>query len=151
MLLSYEEFAQEARRFVQQLRPSKEHATVLALYGDLGAGKTTFTQLLARTLGIEEDVTSPTFVIQKRYPLSAQGFTQLIHVDAYRLEDAGQLRVLGWDELMEDPENLIVIEWPEKVVGALDGSEHPLTFTYIDEGTRSIAYGDPLDATSEKE
>lgn len=136
-----EAFQEEARRFVSQLEPKKS-ATIVALYGDLGAGKTTFTQAMAGALGVTQEVVSPTFIIQKRYELPDHTFKNLIHVDAYRLEEADQLRALGWEELLEDPHNLIVIEWPENVVGALTGEEHPLSFTYIDEETRDITYGD---------
>jgi tRNA threonylcarbamoyladenosine biosynthesis protein TsaE len=113
-------------------------AAVLALTGDLGAGKTTFVKELASELGVEDPVTSPTFVIEQIYDLSACGnaqaglppdaaFDRLVHIDAYRLESlpaapdgtvqAGgeELRTLGWDELVADPANLVVVEWAEKV------------------------------------
>ena len=137
-----EAFQDEAGRFVRQLIPHESRATIIALSGDLGAGKTTFTQALARALGVTDEVVSPTFVIQKRYPLEGQVFKNLVHVDAYRLEDVEELRALGWDELTADAENIIVIEWPEHVVGALEGDEHPLRFTYINQDLRDIAYGD---------
>ena len=71
-------------------------ATVLALHGELGAGKTTFTQTLARTLGVTDAVTSPTFVIMKLYELQHQSFETLIHIDAYRIEHSDEMRVLGF-------------------------------------------------------
>ncbi len=89
-----------------------ETATVVTLSGDLGAGKTTLTQAIARELGITENIISPTFVIMKRYELHKKN---LIHIDAYRLESADELLKLGWAELIADPKNLILIEWPEKV------------------------------------
>ena len=64
---------------------NKSGASILALYGDLGAGKTTFTQTLGEILGIKEDITSPTFVIMKRYQTANESFRSLIHIDAYRL------------------------------------------------------------------
>lgn len=91
------------------------HAMVIALSGDLGAGKTTFTQEVAKVLGVEEHVVSPTFVIQKIYALKEQKFDRLIHIDAYRLESARELEHLGWHDLCADPGNLILIEWPERV------------------------------------
>lgn len=94
-----------------------DRATVLALSGDLGAGKTTFTQELAKTLGISEAVTSPTFVIMKKYSTNDGHFQTLVHIDAYRLEDEAELEVLGFKDELISPRNLIVIEWPEKVSG----------------------------------
>jgi len=119
---SLEEFNGEAARFTASLSPGSS-ATLVTLSGELGAGKTTFAQAIARALGIEETVTSPTFVIEKIYALpeqpfdSAQGkkFSRLIHIDAYRLKGAHELAVLGWEELLADPGNLIILEWPERV------------------------------------
>ena len=70
---------------------------------------------MAKALGVTETVTSPTFVIEKIYPLTGQKFQQLIHIDAYRLKEAHELEVLGWKELLADSGNLILLEWPERV------------------------------------
>lgn len=104
----------EATRFVANLAP-RATATVIALSGELGAGKTTFTQGIAVALGIHEAVTSPTFVIEKVYELENQPFKRLMHIDAYRLKDAHELEVLGWKEVILDPSNLVIVEWPERV------------------------------------
>jgi tRNA threonylcarbamoyladenosine biosynthesis protein TsaE len=90
-------------------------ATVVTLSGELGAGKTTFAQKLARELGVEEHVTSPTFVLEKIYRLNGRQFERLVHIDAYRLESSRELEVLGFKELLDDPKNLILLEWPERV------------------------------------
>lgn len=92
-------------------------ATIVGLYGDLGAGKTSFTQGVARALGIDETIVSPTFVIEKIYELPLQGrpFVHFIHIDAYRLEHSSELVSLGWQKIISDPTNLIFIEWPERV------------------------------------
>lgn len=98
-----------------RLKPHQ--ATVVALSGELGAGKTSLTQEIARQFGIKENVNSPTYVIMKKYkiPLSTYGFRLLIHIDAYRLESEQELEKLGWQEIIAEPENLILIEWPERV------------------------------------
>ncbi len=101
--------------FVATLAPYSDRATVVGLYGDLGSGKTTFTQYLAKEFGVEDTVTSPTFVIEKIYELTGQKFTHLIHIDAYRLEKSEELTNLGWQSLISDQHNLILIEWPERV------------------------------------
>lgn len=135
-----EDFKKVARQFADQLTPGRA-ATVVALQGDLGAGKTTFTQEVAKALGVTDDIISPTFVIQKRYQLEDQVFGQLIHIDAYRLEEARELEVLGWGDIARDPANLILIEWPEHVEGLLAPETQYIYFEYIDEGTRRISYG----------
>ena len=90
-------------------------ATIIALQGELGSGKTTFAQAFGKILGVTENMPSPTFVIMKSYPVDWKGFKKLIHIDAYRLEKEEELLHLGWDELVKNPENIILIEWPEKV------------------------------------
>ena len=114
--------------------------TVLALQGDLGAGKTTFTQGLAKALGVTETVTSPTFVIEKIYKLDHQAFDHLIHIDAYRLEQSSELARLGWQDILSNPRNIIAIEWPEKVADIMPKDQRVLKFTFIDESTREIEY-----------
>lgn len=128
-----------ARHFVHALRPSAR-ASVVALSGPLGAGKTTFVQGIARALGIDEQVTSPTFVIMKIYDLENQSFEKLIHMDAYRLKGAHHLKVLGWDELLQNPKHLICVEWPEKVEGAIPKDAIQVTLSYSDDDTRTLKY-----------
>jgi tRNA threonylcarbamoyladenosine biosynthesis protein TsaE len=128
------DFNSYARRFAQSLSPRADTATVVALSGDLGAGKTTFAQEVARALGIEEPVTSPTFVIEKIYALTGETFSQLIHIDAYRLNSAHELEVLGWEELVRDSGNLILIEWPEKVAELIPKDAIRIAFDIMDNG-----------------
>ncbi len=134
-----EETAKISHNFVVSLG-GKDHnqAVIVGLYGDLGSGKTTFTQLLAKELGVTETVTSPTFVIEKIYKLKDQVFEYLIHIDAYRLEKASELLHLGWEEIIANPKNLILIEWPERVAEILPKETKKIKFTFIDETTREI-------------
>jgi tRNA threonylcarbamoyl adenosine modification protein YjeE len=105
-----------AQEVLASLSPDKT-ATVLALSGDLGAGKTTFTQFVAQELGVTETVVSPTFVIAKFYELTNQQWERLVHIDAYRLESWDELAKLKFNEYFRDPKNLIIVEWPEQLVG----------------------------------
>ena len=110
-----------ARSFVDTLE-IKNTAQVIFLRGDLGVGKTAFTKELAKALGIEETVTSPTFVVLKEYPVENHAFiTNLIHIDAYRLADASELEYLHWNQYVQNPHNCIAIEWPEMVSGIATG------------------------------
>jgi tRNA threonylcarbamoyladenosine biosynthesis protein TsaE len=96
-------------------KTKKSGATVIALFGDLGAGKTAFTKSLAKSLGISNMVSSPTFVIEKIYSLKNSYFKKLIHIDAYRIDHPRELAVLGFENLLKDPTNLIVVEWADRV------------------------------------
>lgn len=114
-------------------KAAKSHANlggalIVGLSGHLGAGKTAFVKTIGRILGVRETVTSPTFVIMKRYDIGNSGlevrdsgrsiripWKKLVHVDAYRLENPGDLEVLGWEDLASDCGNLIMVEWPENV------------------------------------
>lgn len=115
-----------------------DSAVVLALHGNLGAGKTAFTKSLAKALGIVEVVNSPTFVIMKMFDISNISFKKLIHIDAYRIESDRELEVLGWRDLINDPHNLIVIEWPEKISNLIPKSAIRINFEFVDEATRRI-------------
>ena len=105
-----------AEKFISELHP-KENAQVITLSGDLGAGKTALVKACAKVLGLNEEITSPTFVIQKEYELERQVYKKMIHIDAYRLESAGELEHLGWNDIISAPENIIFLEWPEMVEG----------------------------------
>ena len=100
-------------------RNHSSRTAVIALHGDLGSGKTTFMQVLARVLGVTETVSSPTFVIMKKYALQNQIFEKLIHIDAYRIENIDEMRVLGFSELLEENGTIIGIEWAEKIAELL--------------------------------
>jgi tRNA threonylcarbamoyladenosine biosynthesis protein TsaE len=91
-------------------------AMVVGLSGELGAGKTAFTQAIAKHLGVKNKVNSPTFVIVKKYPLKkSKNYKFLFHIDAYRLKNEKELLYLGWEEIIRKKEHLVFIEWPENV------------------------------------
>jgi tRNA threonylcarbamoyladenosine biosynthesis protein TsaE len=121
-------------------------ATVLGLYGNLGAGKTAFTQVLARELGVAGQLTSPTFVIQKTYPIHAESvvgtaselhFTKLVHIDAYRLHKGSELDVIGWQKTLRDPQSLVCIEWPENVADVMP-AHTKIEFEHAGDGKRKV-------------
>jgi len=108
---------------------SSEKAIVLALEGQLGAGKTTFTQALAKALGVRRRVLSPTFLVMKRFPLrSASPFDNLYHIDAYRV-GAKDLKGLGINEILQKP-NIVVIEWANRVKSILPKGTFWLRFEH---------------------
>ena len=95
--------------------PKSSQATILALYGELGAGKTTLVQILGKQLGIEEVMISPTFILERVYPISFLDFSSLVHIDAYRLENTLELDTINFSERLGNPQNLMCIEWAEKI------------------------------------
>ena len=96
-----------------------DRAAVIALHGDLGAGKTTFVQELARQLKVTDTVTSPTFVVLKKYETKSEQFSHLAHMDAYRIESEAELPPLRFSELLKSPNTLVCIEWAERISSAL--------------------------------
>lgn len=137
---SLEKTKEVAVNFIKNLEPNKTGATVVCLYGDLGSGKTTFVKEAAKALGINEIVTSPTFVIEKIYEVTHPDFDKLVHIDAYRLIEGGELLALGWQELVKNTRNIIFIEWPKYVADVLPKERFNITFTFVDERTRNIDF-----------
>lgn len=119
----------------------KTWATVVALQGDLGAGKTTLTKQVAHILGVKGAITSPTFVIEKIYGLPrGKKFSRFIHIDAYRLQGSHELDALGWHEVVNDSQNLIFIEWPENVREALPENTLWVTLKHINKTAREMSW-----------
>ena len=130
----------EAAHFITALVP-RAGATLVTLSGELGAGKTALTKALAHALGVDEVVTSPTFVLEKIYKLpDDQQFKRLVHIDAYRLEEGSDLAPLQFSELMKDVGNVIVLEWPEKVADALPQPAVHISLMVQPDGSRTITY-----------
>ena len=119
-----------AKSFLGAKRRKKSHATVVALYGDLGAGKTTFTQGFLRELGVGRKVASPTFVVIKRYTLRRREFSSAFHLDCYRLRSTREILDLGVKEMIKDPSHVVLIEWPEKLSHVLPKGAAKLRFRH---------------------
>ncbi len=147
-----EETAKLAHDFAIKLGPNDESAQVVGLYGELGAGKTTFMKYLAKSLGVKETIQSPTFVIMKKYELKSASkkaqvkdtfklapfyFQTLIHIDAYRIENDNEMINLGWEEIINDPKNLVFVEWPERIAGVMP-KHTKISFNHINENERNI-------------
>ncbi len=126
-----------ATRILEDIKPGAQ-ATVIELVGDLGSGKTTFMQGVGAHFGLTTALASPTFVIGKHYDLPA-GFLwkRLIHIDAYRIENEGELRTIGWERYMADPGNIIFIEWPANMQTDLSAAKR-IEFKHINENEREI-------------
>lgn len=137
---SIAELEQFARKFLEKLPANTDGATIVGLSGDLGSGKTAFVKAAATALGVKEGVLSPTFVLAKFYAIPGrQSWSRLVHVDAYRIEDPDEFKALRWSELVADPQNLIFIEWPERISALCPENAPKLDFCFVDESTRMIS------------
>lgn len=131
---------------VLALRDDRKKALVIALDGELGAGKTTFVQGFVRGLGVKEEVSSPTFLIMKKVELHKHGikaksnFKNLYHLDCYRLKSGRDLFDLGIKEILEDKENIVLIEWAKNVKSILPKDIIRIEFEYKNEKERSINF-----------
>jgi len=126
-------------------KKGKRTAVILALEGELGAGKTVFVKAFAKALGIKSKITSPTFVILKKYsipkpvphtPYPVPYF--LYHIDAYRLRDHRNLVAMGIKEILADPQNIVLIEWSDRVQKILPKKHIKIHIDHVDEKTRKI-------------
>ncbi len=137
---SIEETREIAQFFLENLfkgKKQKNGALVVGLSGDLGAGKTAFTQGIAHHLGIKNKITSPTFVIVKKYPIKKlENYKFLFHIDAYRLKNEGDLLQLGWEEIIKSKEHLVLIEWPENVSKVVPGHARYVYISTDENGQR---------------
>ncbi len=133
---SEKETSEIARKIADQIKGGD----LLALRGDLGSGKTTFTKYLAKALGITEEVASPTFVIMKKYDFSKDGEDfKLVHIDAYRFNQVEDAESIGLDEIINDKQNITVIEWPEKIWPVIENRSKLIDFEYVNESSRKIS------------
>jgi tRNA threonylcarbamoyladenosine biosynthesis protein TsaE len=97
---------------VLNTKPSKK-ALVIGLFGDLGAGKTTFTKAFVRALGMRKKIISPTFILMRNFPIKGP-YHKVYHIDAYRVNEKG-LRQLGLKDIINDSGNIVIIEWADRV------------------------------------
>lgn len=114
-----------------------EKGDIVCLYGDLGSGKTTFVQGLAERLGIKNRIISPTFVMVRSYRLEAMSF---YHIDLYRVESKEDIEGLGIEEILNDTNNIVIIEWAEKLKRDLPKKRIDIEFFYEKENVRKIIF-----------
>lgn len=134
VLNSAESTKQFARDFLEKL----DKKNIIALQGSLGAGKTTFVQGLAESLGIKKRVLSPTFVFLRSYKLENQPFQVFHHLDLYRCQTLADVRSTGLEEILLDKDCLVAIEWPEIAKDILPQETIWLKFKKIAENSREI-------------
>jgi len=111
---------------------------IFALTGELGNGKTTFVKGFARGLGIKKRVISPSFVYIRPYAIRHKLYTNLYHIDLYRLEKPSDVKGLGLEEIWSNPYNIVIIEWAEKIKKILPKERVEIYFQYLDKNKRKI-------------
>lgn len=124
--------AQQTQKLGEKIGRSLSRPEILCLYGDLGSGKTTFLQGLAKGLGIKKRITSPTFVFMKQYQSS------FFHVDLYRINNVKEAKGLGLDEIFNNPKAIVAIEWAERIKEILPKKRTDIYFDYVSKNQRKI-------------
>jgi tRNA threonylcarbamoyladenosine biosynthesis protein TsaE len=130
----------ETRQLGRDFAKNEDDLQVITLRGDLGSGKTTFVQGFAEGLGISQKIISPTFIIIRTYELQEKKKKYFYHVDLYRIESEKDIEGLGLLEMMQDPENIVAIEWPEKIEQLLPEKRNDIFLHYIENDERSIIF-----------
>lgn len=125
----------ETESFAEQLAKEFTGGEVLLLHGDLGAGKTHFVKGLAKGLGVDEVITSPTFALHNSY----EGRLTLNHFDFYRIEVSEEVAILGLDEFFYDEHAVAAIEWSENIKDLLPRHCISVTIDKLDDSTRKIS------------
>ncbi len=109
----------EVKKFAPTLAKHLRGGEVLALVGDLGSGKTTFTQALAKALGVRQKVLSPTFIVLQEFVTKKRAknndYILLAHLDLYRTKNFAELKALGLHQIWGQPQTITVIEWADKI------------------------------------
>ncbi len=128
----------ETKEYARNLVRDLKGPTVLALDGELGAGKTTFVQGLAEELGIEKRVLSPTFVFLRSYNLENPKFKKFHHFDLYRCRSLADVKSIGFEEVLGEEGSLVVIEWPEVARVLLPKNTRWIKIRKVGENEREI-------------
>jgi tRNA threonylcarbamoyladenosine biosynthesis protein TsaE len=128
-----------AELLVKTLIKTENHPTIFCLQGNLGAGKTTFIQGVAKALKIKEKITSPTFVLMKNFSLNKKlPFSKLYHFDCYRFDQPKEILILGFKEIVGNPKNIVFIEWPEKIKKFIPKNAIWINFKVVEKNKREI-------------
>ena len=128
--------AYETKKLAKSLAKKIKAPRVIALYGDLGSGKTTFIQGFVEGLGIKDRVQSPTFVFVRIYGTKPV----IYHVDLYRIENIKSAEGLGLSEFITDPNGITLIEWPEVIESSLPANTVKVKFEHLEGDSRKVSW-----------
>lgn len=145
LLQIFSDSQEHTQRIAAALAPRLRSGDVVAIEGELGAGKTIFVSGLVQGLGIHPGrVSSPTFVIRHEYS-SDMSSLNLIHIDAYRLGGQDDLETIGWAELLHEPDVIVAIEWPSRIETALPANRINVTIEHTGLHSRAISISAPVE------
>ncbi|MBP9821992.1 MAG: tRNA (adenosine(37)-N6)-threonylcarbamoyltransferase complex ATPase subunit type 1 TsaE [Candidatus Pacebacteria bacterium] len=142
---------EDTQRFAREqalllIKEANGQPLVIALEGELGAGKTTFTQAFAKALGVKENLKSPTFVLMKHYSLKdIPNYQTLYHFDCYRLNSSADLIPLGTKEIINQPGVIVLMEWAERVGDILPRNHWVIKIEHVSEQQRNISVAKVID------
>lgn len=148
-------FAQDFAEEILAGKRARKGALVLALMGELGSGKTAFAQNFAEALGVEEKIKSPTFIIMRKHEIRNQKsetnsklqnqkiktkFKYFYHFDVYRIHNEKEILNLGWEEIISNPENIVLVEWADKIEKILPKNCIKINFKHLAGNKREIIF-----------
>lgn len=128
----------ETEKLGQELGKVLKNGDVILLYGDLGAGKTTFVKGLARGLNISDRILSPTFILHRTHAVLDSEIKILNHIDLYRIEGKEALGNLGLMETITEPDSVTIIEWADRLLNFKHGKGYKIWFKYLEQNKREI-------------
>jgi tRNA threonylcarbamoyladenosine biosynthesis protein TsaE len=132
---------EDTARIARRLAPMLKNGDVIALFGDLGAGKTAFARFLIQALGVEDEVPSPTFTLVQTYDVEGRDFEAVWHFDLYRIDDPDDLDELGMDEAFDT--GVTLIEWPERMGRRLPADRLSITLSLVEDRRSMTLSGGP--------
>lgn len=135
--------AEETRKLGLKLSKKINGGEIICLEGELGSGKTTFSQGILEGLGAEKPYTSPTFLVMKKYDIENNNIKNVYHIDTYRVEE-GDVLDLGWEEITKSSENIVIVEWPERINSIIPGKSLRISFKSVDKDQRIVNYPDNI-------
>ena len=144
---------EETKKFAKELTTKllkkpfqRKGALVLGLEGELGTGKTSFAQGFAKGLGVKEKILSPTFLIMRKLQIPKPKFqtnpklANFYHIDCYRIQNSKELLALGWRKIVTNPQNIVLVEWADKVKTILPKDALGVTFSHAGKTKRTLSF-----------
>ncbi len=128
--------AKETQKFANKFAKKIKNGGVVCLFCNLGTRKTGFSQAVAKIIGGKDRVVSPTYILVRRYEIPKNRF--FWHIDLYRMNTLEEIKVLGIEEIADDPENVVLIEWPEKILELLPQKRWEIHFNSTGKNSRAI-------------
>lgn len=126
-------------RVADQIKQDCQAGDIVTFSGELASGKTTLIKSIVKNFGYEGLVNSPTFVVERRYPILNNKIKEIIHLDFYRL-GGNTIEQFDWNEYTNNSEALVLIEWPEKIGRQLPEKTKNISLTRIDNETRKLIF-----------